>query len=131
MSRLTSFFNRTAPRCWMPAAITTASALVASVAHAALPTNPTGVSTSGNYLENMRDYIGLAIGLVALVLAGWAFIAVSGGAIAKFNEWRVGKAELGDVKMVFIVGGLLLIVVIYLVTQAIGIIATSGAFANG
>jgi len=110
--------------------LTVLAGMAVTAAHAALPAQPAGAPANGTFLENMRDYIGMGIGLVALVLAGYAFLAVSGGAIAKFNEWRMGKAELGELKMVFIVGGLLLLVVIYLVTQAVGVIATSGTFAG-
>jgi integrating conjugative element membrane protein (TIGR03745 family) len=112
------------------AAVATTALTYAVAAQAALPPAPAGAAAGSDYLGTMRDYIGLGIGLVALVLAGYAFVAVSGGAIAKFNEWRAGKAELGDLKMVFIVGGLLLLIVIYLVTQAVGVIATSGTFAG-
>jgi integrating conjugative element membrane protein (TIGR03745 family) len=109
----------------------TVALLCANAAFAALPTNPTGTNLQGNYLENMRDYVGMFFGLLALLLAGFAFLTVAGGSITKFNEWRAGKAELGDLKMVFMIGGLLLIVVIWLVTQLVGIISTSAAFANG
>jgi integrating conjugative element membrane protein (TIGR03745 family) len=112
------------------AAIAGTALSYAVAAQAALPPAPTGAAAGSDYLGTMRDYIGLGIGLLALVLAGMAFIAVSGGAIAKFNDWRAGKAELGDLKMVFIVGGLLLLIVIYLLTQAVGVIATSGTFSG-
>jgi integrating conjugative element membrane protein (TIGR03745 family) len=107
-----------------------AGTLAASLAHAALPAPPQGLNTSGNYLENIRDYIGLAIGLLALVLSAYAFVVVASSAIAKFAEWRTGRAEVGDLKMTIIMGGLLLIVVVYLSTEAISVIATSGTFAG-
>lgn len=130
MSRITSFLTR-ANRKRAISTLATAALAFSSVCYAALPTQPTGVPTTGSYMENMRDYIGMGIGLVALVLAGYAFLAVSGGAISKFSEWRAGKAELGDLKMVFIVGGLLLLVVIYLVTEAVQVIPSSGSFVGG
>lgn len=129
MSGVISFLSGIALR-WRMATVFGGAALFSCFAQAALPVPPAGADAGGDYLVSMRDYIGMGIGLVALVLAAYAFVAVSGGAIAKFNEWRIGKAELGDLKMVFIVGGLLLLVVIYLVTQAVGVIATSGVFAG-
>jgi integrating conjugative element membrane protein (TIGR03745 family) len=108
-----------------------AGTLAASLAHAVgLPQQPGGLNTSGNYLENIRDYFGLAIGLVALVISAYAFVVVASSAISKFVEWRTGRAEVGDLKMTIIMGGLLLIVVVYLSTEAIGVIATSGTFAG-
>jgi len=131
MARLVSLLRGIALWRWL---ITSFAALTlfSPAVHAALPAvTSSGGGAATDYMVQMRDYVGLAIGLIALVLSGYAFIAVSGGAIAKFNEWRAGKAELGDLKMVFIVGGLLLLVVIYLVTQAVGVIASSGTFAGG
>ena len=129
MARLASFFRGIAVWRWL---VTSFAALMLFLpaAHAALPAVTASGTGGTDYLVQMRDYVGMAIGLVALVLSGYAFIAVSGGAIAKFNDWRAGKAELGDLKMVFIVGGLLLLVVIYLVTQAVAVIASSGTFAT-
>lgn len=130
MTRLISFIGRVARHRRLPATLAGAVATVTWTAYAALPAVPAGVPVGGNYMENVRDYIGLAIGLVALMIAGYAFIAVAGGSVAKFQEWRAGKAELGDLKMVFVIGGLLLIVVVYVLTQAVGVIATSGTFAG-
>jgi integrating conjugative element membrane protein (TIGR03745 family) len=130
MSRLSSLATRAARMRSLPSTLATAAMWFATAAYAALPTTPAGVPTGGTMLENFRDYIGMAFGLLALVITGLAFFSVSGGALVKFGEWRQGKAELGDLKMVFIVGGLLLLVVIYLVTEGVKVIATSGTFAG-
>jgi integrating conjugative element membrane protein (TIGR03745 family) len=107
-----------------------AGTLAASLAHAALPAPPQGLPTSGNYLENIRDYIGLAIGLLVLALCAFAFVAVASSVISKFLEWRTGRAEVADLKMTVVMGGLVLIIVVYLSTEAAGVIATSGTFAG-
>ena len=130
MSRFSSIGTHASRVRALPATLAAALTACATAAYAALPTQPAGVPTGGTMLENMRDYIGMGFGLIALVIAGMAFFSVSGGALAKFGEWRQGKAELGDLKMVFIIGGLLLLVVVYLVTEGVKVIATSGTFAG-
>jgi integrating conjugative element membrane protein (TIGR03745 family) len=115
----------------LPAVFGGAVTALCTSTYAALPTIPAGVPSSGNYVETMRDYTGLVIGLIALVIMGYSFLAVAGGSVAKFKDWQAGKAELGDLKLVFAVGALLLISVVYVLTQAIGVIATSGTFAGG
>ena len=114
----------------LPAAVAGAVAAVNNAVYAALPAVPAGTPAGSDYMTSMRDYIGIGIGLIALIIAGYAFISVAGGSVAKFQEWRAGKAELGDLKMVFVIGALLLFIVIYVLTQAVGVIATSGTFAG-
>lgn len=87
-----------------------------------------GGAASGDYLTQYRDYIGLAIGLFALIIVGYGFLEVAGGSLTKFKEWRAGKAELGELKSVMLFGGLVLVIVVFLVTQAAGLIATSSTF---
>ena len=132
MTRFISFLLRAVqPRRAVPA-LFTAMALFAPAAFAAgLPTAPTSPDSGGSdMMHMMRGYLGWGIGLAALVITGAVFLNVSGGAMAKFNEWRAGKAEIGELKSVVVVGALLLIIVVTLATQAIGIIATSGTFAS-
>jgi len=65
-----------------------------------------------------------ALGIAFLVLAmgAYAFIEVGGGAIAKFGEWRNGKAELHELKWFFVIGVVVLVCVVYLLTTAGGIL---------
>ena len=138
MSRLKSFLSPTTPWLgsaatpwlWMLTAFAT-TLLLSTAAQAALPTvQAVGGAANGDYMTQIRDYIGLIIGLVALVITGGAFLTVAGGSVSKFHEWRAGKAELGDFKMVIMVGALLLVIVVFIVTQAVGVIATSATFAG-
>ena len=98
--------------------------LISMPALAALPT-PTAPSTappSGDWLGLIKGYItdggivmGLAVAVAAFVWAAWA-------AIAKFNEARNGRAEWGEVGLLAVVAGGILIFDSYLLGQAAGII---------
>lgn len=114
----------------LPAVLAAAVTTFSTGVYAALPAIPAGVPAGSDYMTSFRDYFGLAIGLIVLLIASYAFVTVAGGSVAKFQEWRAGKAELGDLKMVIVVGALLLFIVIYVLTQAVGVIATSGTFAG-
>jgi integrating conjugative element membrane protein (TIGR03745 family) len=104
-------------------ALATAATLPAPVL-AALPT-PTPPSTapaSGDWLGLISGYIkdggivmGLAVAVAAFVWAAWA-------TIAKFNEARNGRAEWGEVGLLAVVAGGILIFDSYLLGTAAGII---------
>ena len=129
MSRITSklrFIN-----AWRAPALVFAMTLSNAAFAAGLPTAPTSPDSGGSdMMHMMRGYLGWGIALGALLLCGYALLNVGGGAMAKFNDWRNGKAELGELKTLIVIGAILLIIVVTLATQAIGIIATSGTFAS-
>jgi hypothetical protein len=50
---------------------------------------------------------------------------VAGGILGKFNEWRIGRAEAGDLKKVVVAGAVVLALVILLATIAISVIDSS------
>lgn len=81
------------------------------------PTQTTGAA-SGDYLAVFRDYWKQGVLLLALVLASFALLVVGGGAVSKFNEYRVGRAELGDLLTYVILGVIVLLIVIYLANEA-------------
>ena len=98
--------------------------LMATPALAALPTPspPSTAPASGDWLGLIKGYIkdggiviGLAVAVAAFVWAAWA-------AIAKFNEARNGRAEWGEVGLLSVVAGGILIFDSYLLGQAAGII---------
>ena len=98
--------------------------LMSTPALAALPT-PTAPSTAppaGDWLGLIKGYIkdggvvmGLAVAVAAFVWAAWA-------AIAKFNEARNGRAEWGEVGLLSVAAGGILIFDSYLLGTAAGII---------
>jgi integrating conjugative element membrane protein (TIGR03745 family) len=97
---------------------------VACPSFAALPTPvaPSTAPAAGDWLGLIRGYgkdagivIGLLIGIAAFVWASWA-------AIAKFNEARQGKAEWGEVGLLGVAAGGVLVFDSYLLGTAAGII---------
>jgi integrating conjugative element membrane protein (TIGR03745 family) len=111
-------------RRWLHSAALTPAALLCAPALAALPT-PTPPSTApaaGDWLGLIKGYLkdgglvmGLAVAVAAFVWAAWA-------AIAKFNEARNGRAEWGEVGLLAVVAGGILIFDSYLLGTAAGII---------
>jgi integrating conjugative element membrane protein (TIGR03745 family) len=97
---------------------------VASSSFAALPAPvaPSTAPAAGDWLGLIKGYgkdagitIGLLIGIAAFVWASWA-------AIAKFNEARQGKAEWGEVGLLGVAAGGVLVFDSYLLGTAAGII---------
>lgn len=95
-----------------------------SPSFAALPTPvaPSTAPAAGDWLGLIRGYgkdagivIGLLIGIAAFIWASWA-------AIAKFNEARQGKAEWGEVGLLGVAAGGVLVFDSYLLGTAAGII---------
>lgn len=93
-------------------------------AMAALPTPvaPSTAPATGDWLGLIKGYgkdagivIGLLIGIAAFIWAAWA-------AIAKFNEARQGRAEWGEVGLLGVAAGGVLIFDSYLLGTAAGII---------
>jgi integrating conjugative element membrane protein (TIGR03745 family) len=93
-------------------------------AHAALPTTapPSRGATAGNYLKLFQDY-GYDAALVAgLLLSAFALFKVAGGALAIYHEVQEGKKKWGDMGMHVLVGVGLLMFIVYIATQASGVL---------
>ncbi|CAG1019049.1 hypothetical protein BURC_03895 [Burkholderiaceae bacterium] len=112
------------PRRWLDAALIPAVILMSSPVLAALPTPspPSNAPASGDWLGLIKGYIkdgsivlGLAVAVAAFVWAAWA-------AISKFNEARNGRAEWGEVGLLTVAAGGILIFDSYLLGTAAGII---------
>ena len=91
---------------------------------AALPTTaaPSNAAADGDYIGLLKGYA-FDIGIVlALVLGTIAFIAVAKNMIAVYNEIGAGKKTWGDMGMHGGMGVLLLVFVVFLLTEASGII---------
>lgn len=105
-------------------AVLTLSALFASSVQAALPTtaDPTNAGAQGNYIDLLKGYafdIGIVIGLI---IGTVAFIVVANNMIGTYKDIGDGKKTWGDMGMHGAMGVLLLVFVVYLLTEAAGVI---------
>ena len=101
-----------------------AIAVVAEPAVAALPTAvapPTGAA-AGDYIAVGQDYFKKGLLFLGLLISTLGFLAVAGGGIAKFNDYRTGRAELGDLAMFAVIGVVVLVLMVYLATEAASIL---------
>ncbi len=96
------------------------TSIMATPALAALPTAvAAGTGTaSGDYISIAQQYFKQGFLFLGLLLAAYALYAVAGGAISKFNEFRIGRAELSDVVVYAVVGVVILVIIVYLLTEA-------------
>lgn len=98
--------------------------LVTHPVFAALPT-PVAPSTgpaTGDWIGLIKGYAkdgGVVMGLIVSVAS---FVWASWAAFAKFNDARNGKAEWGEVGLLSVVAGSLLIFTSYLLGTAAGVI---------
>ncbi len=92
----------------------------------ALAELPTAVAAdgaaSGDYIEIGKQYFKNGLIVLGLIIATLGFIAVAAGGIAKFNEYRMGRAELGDLGVLAVVGAVVLVLMVYLLNEAAVII---------
>ncbi len=92
--------------------------------HAALPTttNPSQAPAQGDYIGLLKGYaydIALVLGLI---LGTIAFLAVARNMISTYNEIGDGKKTWGDMGMHGGMGVLLLVFVVFLLTEAASVI---------
>ena len=124
MPRFIAPSTRTAVRRSLPVAL--AAMLAHSAARAQLPDlSSLGAPTDSNYINVILYVVGLGIGAAALIIGGASFLEVAGGIIGKFNEWRTGRAEAGDLKKIVVGGAAVLALVILLATVAVSVINSS------
>ena len=97
-----------------------------ATARCALPdASAIGAPEGSNYMKVILFVVGLGIGVAALIMGGASFLEVAGGILGKFNEWRIGRAEAGDLKKVIVAGAVVLALVILLATVAVSVIDSS------
>jgi len=91
---------------------------------AALPTavTPAAGAASGDYIQIAKEYFKNGFLFLGLLIAAYALITVSAGAIGKFNEFRLGRAELSDVAVYAVVGVVILVIIVYLLTEAASVL---------
>ena len=100
-----------------------ASAFIVEPALAELPTAVAADgAASGDYIAIGKEYFKNGLIVLGLIIATLGFIAVAAGGIAKFNEYRIGRAELGDLGVLAVVGAVVLVLMVYLLNEAAVII---------
>lgn len=94
--------------------------LTAGNAMAQLPTTapPSRGSTAGNYIQLMQDYAYDIFLFIGLAVATLAFFAVSKNVIGAYGEVQDGKGTWGQLGVNFGAGVLLLVFVVFLLTEA-------------
>lgn len=95
-----------------------------STAHAALPTvtQPTNAAGSGNYLGMIKAYSAETIVVIGLILAASVFVLVVKNAMTVYSEIGTGKKQWSDLAMHVTIGGILLVVAVYLLTESKNVI---------
>lgn len=93
-------------------------------AHAALPTTaaPTNAAAAGDYIGLAKGYAYDILILGGLIICALGFYTVASNAIGVYKEIGAGKKEWGDLGMHTLAGVLLLVLVVYLITEASTII---------
>lgn len=106
------------------ALVAAAPFLLVARAEAALPTtaDPTNAPSDGNYIELLKGYafdIGIVVGLIVGTIA---FLVVANNCIGVYKEIGTGKRTWGDLGSHGAFGVLLLVFVVYLLTEAASVI---------
>lgn len=98
--------------------------MTATHVHAALPdtADPSNAAADGDYIGLMKGYAYDILIVVGLVLGCLAFTAVARNCLTVYGEISTGKKTWSDMGMHGMMGVLLLVFVIYLLTEAAGII---------
>lgn len=96
------------------------AALASSSAYAALPTTapPTRGAPAGNFIQTLQNYaydIGIFGGLLVATLI---FFVVAKNTITTYGLVADGRATMGQLALQATVGALLLVFIIFLMTQA-------------
>ena len=112
------------PRWQQGMALVAGLALTTGHALAALPTTaaPSRGSTSGNYIQLMQDYSYDIFLFLGLAVATLAFFVVSKNTIGAYGEVQDGKGTWGQLGVNFGAGVLLLVFVVFLLTEAAAIL---------
>lgn len=84
---------------------------------------PAGAA-DGDFIAVVKAYAQPALVLIGLLIAALIFYVVAAGAITKFNDYRIGKGELGTVATYIVTGGMLIILIVYLVDKASTVLGT-------
>lgn len=108
----------------MKVALTTMLLFAVSNVQAALPdtADPTNAAADGDYIGLIKGYAYDILIVGGLIIGSIAFYAVAKNMVAVYNEIGDGRKTWGDMGMHGLMGVLLLVFVVYLLTEAAGII---------
>ncbi|MGU1062172.1 TIGR03745 family integrating conjugative element membrane protein [Pseudomonas aeruginosa] len=97
--------------------------VLAPLAHADLPTleNPTRGAGSG-IMQTLQNYGYDIVMLIALLVVASMFIGVCYHAYTRYAEIHIGRSTWGQFGLTVAVGAILLVVGIWLLTEAIGVL---------
>lgn len=89
-----------------------------------LPTTapPSRTTASGDYIALMQNYAYDIFLFIGLAVATVTFFAVAKNTIGSYGEVQDGKGTWGQVGMQFGIGVLLLVFVVFLLTEAAGVL---------
>ncbi len=104
--------------------VSTMFLLAATNVHAALPdtADPSNAAAEGDYIGLMKGYAYDILIVVGLVIGCLCFTAVARNCLTVYSEISTGKKTWSDMGMHGMMGVLLLVFVIYLLTEASTII---------
>ena len=93
------------------------------LAHADLPTleNPSR-GTGGGIMETLQNYGYDIVMLIALLVVASMFVGVCYHAYTRYAEIHIGRSTWGQFGLTVAVGAVLLVVGIWLLTEAIGVL---------
>ena len=110
-------------------ALVPAVAIMSSPAFAALPTMPTpGTDMNGNavaagdWMGSMSAWFKAGLAIFGLIILGFLFMKVVGGAVTKWGEYTKGRADIGDMKEYMIMAVIIVGFAILMVTYAFQVI---------
>ena len=80
-----------------------------------------GSIEDGDFMGYLKAYWKMAVAILVLCLCSYALIEVGSAALQSYHDYRKGKAELSNLIMQLVVGFVILMVMVYLFTQATGV----------
>lgn len=102
----------------------TGSLLWIQSSFAALPdvSDPTNDVEDGNYIGLIQAYGFDIVAVIVLVLASAGFLTVASNVISSYREVQTGKKTWSDLGAQVVIGCLLLVFIIFLMTEVSGIL---------
>lgn len=77
-----------------------------------------GDADDGDFIAQWRYFIKAGVNVLVLAICAFAFIRVAGGGLTKWDQYRNGRADLGDMKEYFVGGAIVLVIMVALLTAA-------------
>ena len=108
---------------WLRIAAAAAGLAAACLGHAGLPDfeAPDGVD-EGDYIGIFQAFAVQIASIAGLIIAAVVFFIVGKNMISKYSEIAAGRATWGDLGMHAAIGVVLLVIVVFLMNQASGIL---------